>query len=70
MSKVAQDSMTEAAEEIRKDSEVIVNCNASVDVTWKQRGFSALNGCYRCPHRNRKDFRFGNVTVLQDLPET
>lgn len=37
--------MTEAAEEIRKDSDAPVKCGVSVDGTWQRRGFSSLNGC-------------------------
>lgn len=45
VSKIANDNMTEAAEEIRKGSDVPVKCGVSVDGTWQRRGFSSLNGC-------------------------
>lgn len=66
VSKIANDNMTEAAEEIRKGSDVPVKCGVSVDGTWQRRGFSSLNGCVLAV--SGKDFGFGgNVPTLQNL---
>lgn len=44
MSKVAQDNMTEAADEIRKSSDDPVKRGLSEDSTWLRRDFSSFNG--------------------------